>query len=465
MQASPRDNYDMFIDIDIHDNNTIKRDFCTWLDYIMYYQAMWVLKLPNGKYRQPLINIIGITFTICSVLIDAYFLYHDHNLQSGILLPIIDTIVTWISITSARAIAIYYLIYQFNYPWHDFILRVSNNAFRSHMETYIDESIQSLRQRISIYLLFSYSVYIIHWATLLSDLMKNGKVYEVITDEMISLFGIYIPFFVFQVVISVTYFKYQVRLYYLQYSFNDKVAQKTPNFVVILKEYQVFAQEFENDTYQWKRYVLFMFIQSVASLWYFVDTVEQSGYLSKEQNFFLPTLWKNVLENWMVWIYFISGFCAYISIFVEYCTAAAKLNDGYDELERSLWQYDTARKCVGDDDEKLQDEPSLSYSPSGNPTRIVTTKRQSSNVMSLSQQLFAKFGSHIKGGNKGLDLEQLSLVIFNIKDFHFLLQYISKNPIVIKLWGVRVTRFTPLKFLFVFVIARFVSYMFNFVTD
>ena len=79
MQASPRDNYDMFIDIDIHDNNTIKRDFCTWLDYIMYYQAMWVLKLPNGKYRQPLINIIGITFTICSVLIDAYFLYHDRR--------------------------------------------------------------------------------------------------------------------------------------------------------------------------------------------------------------------------------------------------------------------------------------------------------------------------------------------------------------------------------------------------
>eukprot|EP01083_Nonionella_stella_P244467 850813_1 len=59
--------------------NLIHRSFCQWLDHFMYWQAMWTIRTPNNKYRNRIINIIGITISVLCLPMWIVYTFSDYS--------------------------------------------------------------------------------------------------------------------------------------------------------------------------------------------------------------------------------------------------------------------------------------------------------------------------------------------------------------------------------------------------
>eukprot|EP01084_Bolivina_argentea_P109383 195523_1 len=399
--------------------NAINVTFCKWLDFFMYYQVMWSNKTPKNENRNLLINTIGIAMSIGFMLLWIYFTVQDY--QPNETLPFIITSISLACGAIARMISLYYLLYFFNYPWHEFTLKYDHSDYRQYLELYLNKNIKQLNSRLKWYSIICYAMFIIHIGSYMRGAKQN--IFNWL-DVTVSFFGYYIPPCLFQAIWSVIALKYQLRLYYLQMLFNDD----KPNFVLVLKEYKTFYIQFQNDYKIWIYYMMILSLWICSNLWNYANVL---FYRSLKNDSFSE-------QHWLLWVFLGTGAIGFAAPLFEFSTSSSKLNMEYNKLVHILWQYDNF-------DNQIQKTNSMKTGDDIEEKKL---------ELSLESQHLLDNAINCKK----INLEEISLIVFNIKDFHFLLHYLPKYPLLVKLWSIELTTYTPMKFIVAFGVAKFISY-------
>eukprot|EP01084_Bolivina_argentea_P257391 433643_1 len=121
-------------------------------------------------------------------------------------------------------------------------------------------------------------------------------------------------------------------------------------------------------------------------------------------------------------IYIISGFIVYLGPGIQFVFYAAKLNQRYKKFIVDLWSYD----C------EIMDVSHVT------------------NIDALNQSMIQKYD--IQSSN------ETSEILLNIKNYHFLLQYVNSHKLKAKIMGMEITKTNAAKFVVMFLFLKIISY-------
>ena len=408
------------------DDNVITVTFCQWLDVFMYYQAMWVPITNKNVNRNKFINTLGIIISILFIISWSIMSYFDCKFDNS--LQVIILIVAFTCATISRLISIYFLYFKFSFHglWYNLKLKYDGiHSPHNNVQKYLNKNIKYLNYRLKFYVIFCYLSFTIHQLSYTYTAEQTAKNYTIhlynYFDALVSFFGFFIPLCLFQIIWSIISLKYQCKLYYLQQLFNNK---EQPNFTLILKKYKRFYRQFQSEYKIWNYYMMFLLLWIFSNLWDYVNIVFYST-----SNFHANFSKK----YWLLLVYVSTGCIGYIAPLMEYSISSAKLNGEYDKLLDIIWKYDQ------DNDDEHKDNNDESH------------------------HLLNKFGSidnkndiNFNSLDQTMDINRITLIVYNIKDYHFLLNYVPKDQLLVKIFGSTVSYYTPLTFIMAFGIAKFI---------
>eukprot|EP01084_Bolivina_argentea_P173050 299720_1 len=274
---------------------------CEWLDFFMYWFAMWIFRKPNGEYRNRIVNCLGITLSIIFLLVWIIYTYMDYifstlptiidkNTETRQLLFVTITCILIFFAVCARLLSMYYLAFKFNFPWYNIINIVEDDA------TLIDSvnkcvlgKKKSFNRRLIIYIIISYILFFCYMGMWICSGWDNDyydkipfyghkfshssiKLIQLAVDMTVSYLGFHFPMIVFQPICSVILFRYQIKLYSLRHLLSQNNQQNgVPDFAMIRMKYKKYYKQFITSKYFFNYYNTAYFCFYAAHLWVYID--------------------------------------------------------------------------------------------------------------------------------------------------------------------------------------------------
>eukprot|EP01084_Bolivina_argentea_P080997 146694_1 len=360
----------------------ISFEFCKWLDFFIKWQIWWLY-----VDRNMLINCLGGIISIGSVIFWAYSTFKDIG-PGGVNSLQFIILCIWIGLLcSTRIISMIYLKYYFQYPPYSFTMNCHYASVKQSVQQYGNQCTKYLNYQLKIYVIVCYLIVIGHYLALLQ---KYDNIIDWF-DTFVSIFGILIPYTLFQCIYSFFTVKYQITLYYFTHSLNIKLQKREENILSrIINEYKKVFNEFQNDNKWLNIYMCILFIQLFANIWLVADS--QIDY------------WTAYPVNIAAEIsYMILGVVAYCLPLILFVISSYGINKEYYRLEEILWNINL-------------NEKKLIYSVSFEENE------------NINQELL-------------LNVKKMRVEMNNIRDFYYLLHYIPKHKILTRLIGCEITLF------------------------
>ena len=121
-----------------------------WLNPILRWNCMWIVKNVDYKYRSFFVNFFGLFLTVIQIFSYPVFTYYDDNPRTSFdsFFDVTHLIVFSIS----RLIALKYFLFDFDYPWmHIF----DNNYSKQLFDYYLSKS-KSTSLWLKLYVIISF---------------------------------------------------------------------------------------------------------------------------------------------------------------------------------------------------------------------------------------------------------------------------------------------------------------------
>ena len=388
--------------------NQLFLKYCKWSHFFILYLGMWTTKLPSGKRRPLILNIIAILFT---TILYTYFVsfgshYYFLTISSIPTMFFVMTMMTEILTTCMKLTSMYYFIFLFNYPWCNNSIFTHNSFIKNVSKEYIEQRLKSTSIRLKIVFFFTLlsSSYWAYYSCIAkidyqTDEYLNHNpiyVYKWYTRLILTIALLYsgtFPMFFTVYVISIVFLKYELYIHGLN-KMVERSEYQTIRFDELIVEYGKVYRSLHNKSYTlWQIFVATGFVGTFALIWEFIASiVEYPEYMQFMYRFYLVS------------IVFI------LLLLSEFIYSASFVTKEFDEFKRLLID-------INDDRNKIW--------------------------------------KRVNDYDGYLDMnEKLS----NIHAYHCFVRYICQYPLNVKLFGWKVSNLNLVRFILFFVIAKGISY-------
>eukprot|EP01084_Bolivina_argentea_P064633 117858_1 len=367
-----------------------------WLERILMWNFMWIKSSSSSaQSRSLIVNIIGTSLTIIQMLAFILLeLFNDGDLPSNGLMNYIFGIVYLFGIMFARLISFYYFFF------------IYSKSFKQ-LPNYYDTKQQSLSHELKLFTVSYILVLISHFTFYI--LTQPQTVVNYI-DLISSLFGMIIPLMLSFCVMSVIFLKYELFLNSIHRKIQCTNNYNSFTFADIIKDYRCMYISFQKDYKIWQLFAVSYFLSAFYAIWMFLNYLP----LRNNHDIFQEICWL---------IYISSGIISYLCPTIQFVFTASKLNEQYSKTVELLWTYDDYQ----------------------NVSNV-------SNKDVLISMMLNKY--NMKSCNNVTDHH----ILLNIKDYHYILQYMQSHRINVRLMGLEVTKLNAIRFLLMFALAKLISY-------
>eukprot|EP01084_Bolivina_argentea_P136455 240321_1 len=446
----------------------INKSLSKRLRWVMYANCMRITSKPN--HRNTIFNAITICISICSLIGYVYPIVTTFDRIPKVIRTKPETTiykVNWIlmgiQLALCKCLSIYYFIRKYIPSMHHFKFKhsdLSHPSLSPMLKQYCYSHIKVFNRRLLCYIIIATMFYV----GFVSSFFWPSNDGKHLIIKSIVLWSIFITgsIFFFQTAWSVTAFKVQCKLYYLQCLM--KSSDHTPNFEQILGKYKSLYHEFKQEHKFWNFYMILYACCYGLLLWQqtdlIIDTLLATQKALKHTSYFFGLHSKfEIIASMMLIL------LAFLSPLIEYIISSSHVNNEYNKFLDMMHKYEDNANGLNNYQQSDQIVVDMSWNNYSNLGHSISQSVRESyfQTQSIRESLLNKYGSIQKRkcmDNKGIiDIDELCNIVYNANHFHLLSNYVSRFSIKVKLFGVELTPYQIIRFVVVFLLLKYLAFM------